>query len=73
MTFYKNQKLPHTLLPSADEAKVVTPFLISAVILKSVQVVHMLYTQVVIDMFFIDWEQPNSPKGKTREIRVEYE
>ena len=64
LAFFKNQTIAHTLIPSADEIYVITPFLISAVIMKAVQVVHMIYTQVIVDMFFIDWEQPRAMKGK---------
>ena len=32
--------------------------------MKAVQVVHMIYTQVIVDMFFIDWEQPRAMKGR---------
>ena len=73
LAFYKNQTIPYLLIPSTDEDAVVTPFLITAVILKAIQVAHLIYSQVVVDVFFIDWEQPKGvSKGKPEPVLFEH-
>jgi meckelin len=53
-------------LPSSNQNYTIAAYLISAVVLKLIQVIHMMFCQVTVDMFFIDWEQPkSSKKGKT--------
>ncbi|XP_068208396.1 meckelin [Palaemon carinicauda] len=58
--FFKRQDVVHLFLLTQNQEEVVKQYMISACVLKLFQVVHILYVQVTLDMFIIDWEQPRA-------------
>ncbi|KAK7082574.1 Meckelin [Halocaridina rubra] len=58
--FFKRQDVVHLFLLTDDQEKLIKEYLIAACFLKLIQIVHILYIQVSLDMFIIDWEQPRA-------------
>lgn len=58
--FFKRQDVVHLFLLTENQESVVKQYLIAACVLKLIQVLHIVYVQVTIDMFIIDWEQPRA-------------
>ena len=58
--FFKRQDVVHLFLLTQYQETVIKQYLIAACFLKLVQVVYVVYVQITIDMFIIDWEQPRA-------------
>ncbi|XP_020828549.1 meckelin [Phascolarctos cinereus] len=61
LIFFKAQKAVSVLLPMLGQEENFVIYVWCAFALKTLQFLHMLISQVTIDIFFIDWERP---KGK---------
>ncbi|XP_078397364.1 meckelin [Cetorhinus maximus] len=61
LTFFKGQRIVSALLPTPSQEVFFTLCVVSAFVLKLLQLLHKLETQLTVDIFFIDWERP---KGK---------
>ncbi|XP_059473104.1 meckelin [Neocloeon triangulifer] len=58
LLLYKGQSVPHTLLPTEEHETLLRDLVISAAALKLVEVLHLLWMQTKVDLFFMDWERP---------------
>ncbi|XP_045605694.1 meckelin [Procambarus clarkii] len=58
--FFKRQDVVHLFLLTNNQEKLIKQYLTAACFLKLVQVIHIVYVQVTLDMFIIDWEQPRA-------------
>ncbi|XP_065347535.1 meckelin [Cloeon dipterum] len=58
LLLYKGQSVPHTLLPTEEHETLLRDLVISAASLKLVEVLHLLWMQTKVDLFFMDWERP---------------
>ena len=56
--FFKQQNFIHAILPTPEQEKLIKNYVISIFALKIVDVAHMIFTQMSVDVFLIDWEQP---------------
>ncbi|ESN90613.1 hypothetical protein HELRODRAFT_70743, partial [Helobdella robusta] len=67
--FYKNQKqvsiLPHDGLHNEQFLS----FLICACLLKLLHVIHLIFTQVNVDIFLVDWEKPTKIETNQQQQR----
>ncbi|XP_069477453.1 meckelin [Ambystoma mexicanum] len=61
LIFFKAQQYVFVLLPLPDDEKSFVTYVACAFILKALHFLHVLISQLSIDVFFIDWERP---KGK---------
>ena len=44
--------------PTEDQENLIKSYVISIFALKTVDVIHLLVTQMTVDVFLIDWERP---------------
>lgn len=58
--FFKRQDVVHLFLLTQDQEMLVKQYLISACCLKLIQIIYIVYVQVTLDIFIIDWEQPRA-------------
>ncbi|KAK6624732.1 hypothetical protein RUM44_011592 [Polyplax serrata] len=58
--FFKGQSVIHVLLPREDQETVIKLYIIFAFLLKIVEIARLIYNQITIDIFFIDWERPRA-------------
>ncbi|XP_063221567.1 meckelin isoform X2 [Bacillus rossius redtenbacheri] len=58
--FYKGQSSAHLLLPDAVQERLVASYVVSAFVLKAVAVAHLVWRQVTVDIFLLDWERPRA-------------
>lgn len=58
--FYKGQSVPHMLLPGPYEEYLISTYVIVAFSLKFVEVACMIWHQISIDIFLMDWERPRA-------------
>lgn len=56
--FYKGQNVIHLLLPGSEEETTIQNFIIVAFSLKFVEILTLIYDQINVDIFLIDWERP---------------
>ena len=67
--FYKQQNYLHSILPTEDQENLIKNYVISIFALKIVDVIHLLISQMSIDIFLVDWEQPKpgqvAPRGQS--------
>nr|XP_032636007.1 meckelin [Chelonoidis abingdonii] len=61
LIFFKAQQFVSVLLPLPSQEEVFITYVGCAFALKALQFLHKLFSQLTIDVFFIDWERP---KGK---------
>ncbi|XP_020944766.1 meckelin isoform X4 [Sus scrofa] len=61
LIFFKAQMSVSVLLPTPAQEKRFVTYVGCAFALKALQFLHKLFSQITIDIFFIDWERP---KGK---------
>ena len=54
------------LVPAADGDYYVRAFLGASFALKTMQLIHLIVSQVTIDMFFLDWERPPTTPGRPK-------
>ncbi|XP_032813422.2 meckelin isoform X1 [Petromyzon marinus] len=64
LIIFKSQQTVAVMLPTPSEERNFIIYLSCAFALKAVQFLHLIATQVSIDIFFFDWERP---KGKARQ------
>ncbi|CAM9570287.1 unnamed protein product [Lampetra planeri] len=64
LIIFKSQQTVAVILPTPSEERNFIIYLSCAFALKAVQFLHLIATQVSIDIFFFDWERP---KGKARQ------
>ncbi|KAK3890444.1 hypothetical protein Pcinc_005601 [Petrolisthes cinctipes] len=60
MVFFKRQDVVHLLLLTLKQEFLIKQYLIAAFFLKLVQILHIIYVQITLDLFIIDWEQPRA-------------
>ena len=61
--FFKQQSYLHVLLPSPKDLEpIIKHYIIAIFVLKLVDIVHLLASQMSADVFLLDWERPK-PKG----------
>ncbi|CAL4153921.1 unnamed protein product [Meganyctiphanes norvegica] len=60
--FFKRQDVVYMFLLTHYQEDIIKNYIIAAFILKSIQIIHIIISQISIDMFIIDWEQPR-PKN----------
>nr|XP_053641598.1 meckelin-like [Cherax quadricarinatus] len=58
--FFKRQDVVHLFILIDSQETLIKQILTAACFLKLVQVIHIVYVQVTLDMFIIDWEQPRA-------------
>ena len=58
LIFFKEQKVVYRLLPTKDQETLLKSLLITGFVFKVFDILHILYTQIFIDVFFVDWERP---------------
>uniref|UniRef100_A0A8C5IRD6 Transmembrane protein 67 n=1 Tax=Junco hyemalis TaxID=40217 RepID=A0A8C5IRD6_JUNHY len=61
LVFFKAQQFVSVLLPLPSQEEDFVTYIACAFSLKALQFLHLLVSQLAIDIFFIDWERP---KGK---------
>lgn len=58
--FFKRQDVVYLFLLTDSQEWLIKQYLIAACFLKLAQIIQILYVQVTLDMFIIDWEQPRA-------------
>ncbi|XP_042906064.1 meckelin isoform X2 [Parasteatoda tepidariorum] len=58
LTFFKKQDVLHSLLPIPSQEKFLSVYIGLALTMKAIQVIHLLFVQCSINIFFVDWERP---------------
>ncbi|XP_042317912.1 meckelin isoform X2 [Sceloporus undulatus] len=58
LVFFKAQQFVSVLLPLPSQEDNFVSYLGCAFTLKALQFLHLLFSQLTIDIFFIDWERP---------------
>ncbi|KAI0219967.1 Meckelin [Lamellibrachia satsuma] len=71
LIFFKKQSTVTILLPTVVQEKEFISYLISAFVLKSLHLFHMIATQVTVDVFLIDWERPHGKAAQATDIKVD--
>ncbi|KAK7873573.1 hypothetical protein R5R35_009277 [Gryllus longicercus] len=69
--FYKGESVIHLLLLSSSNENLIKTYVIVAFALKIIEIVFMIWKQISIDIFFIDWERPralNSGNGNAQTL-----
>ena len=71
--FFKQQTTVIRFLPTSSQEAILKGLLISAFVMKCLDIMYMLYNQIYIDIFFIDWERPRgavsiSAEGQNKSI-----
>ncbi|XP_062987006.1 meckelin isoform X2 [Elgaria multicarinata webbii] len=61
LIFFKAQQFVSVLLPLPSQEDYFVSYVGCAFVLKALQFLHLLVSQLTVDIFFIDWERP---KGK---------
>ncbi|XP_009901246.2 meckelin [Dryobates pubescens] len=61
LVFFKAQQFVSVLLPLPSQEEDFVTYIACAFSLKALQFLHLLVSQLTVDVFFIDWERP---KGK---------
>ncbi|CAH1268916.1 TMEM67 [Branchiostoma lanceolatum] len=65
LLFFKRQDQVYLLLPTPAQEETFIIYLSVACALKCLEMLHFLFTQMTVDIFFIDWERP---RGKTADV-----
>ncbi|XP_063715703.1 meckelin-like isoform X2 [Symsagittifera roscoffensis] len=63
---WRNQDVLYILLPAANDRGDIRPFIgyfWTGFLAKCIEVLHLIYSQCNVDIFFIDWERPKSTKS----------
>ncbi|XP_067004734.2 meckelin [Anabrus simplex] len=63
--FFKGQSIVQVLLPTSKDEALIRTYVITAFVLKIVEMIHLVWRQISIDIFFIDWERPR-PRSSVR-------
>ncbi|KAG8288713.1 Meckelin [Homalodisca vitripennis] len=70
LVYYKGQSVTQVLLPSRTLDGYVHTYVIVAFSLKLVEVVSMVWQQMSVDIFLIDWERPRAAKDNTQPVSI---
>lgn len=62
---FRNQDIFWIYLPDDIQEKVIEKYIISAFCLKIIHIFYIIYTQITVNLFLIDWEQPKLPTVTT--------
>ncbi|GFT73874.1 hypothetical protein NPIL_460851 [Nephila pilipes] len=57
-SFFKRQDVIYTILPTQEQEDFLSVYIGIAFALKAVHLIHLLFVQCSIDIFYIDWERP---------------
>jgi len=72
--FFKQQSYLYVVLPTPDQEMKVKHYLIVIFVLKAVDVLHLVFSQVTVDIFLLDWERPHAvntaSETSTKEMAV---
>ena len=60
LIFYKGQGVLYLVLPVGNQQTVFIVLLVLAFFFKTIDIIHLIFTQTSYDIFFIDWERPKS-------------
>ena len=55
--FFKQQTFVHVMLPTEEQEQFIKHYLISAFALKLINILFLLYSQITVDVFLLDWER----------------
>ena len=55
--FFKQQTFVHVVLPTEEQEQFIKHYLISAFALKLINILFLLYSQITVDVFLLDWER----------------
>ncbi|XP_042225116.1 meckelin-like [Homarus americanus] len=58
--FFKRQDVVHSFLLTQNQELLIKQYLTAACFLKFIQVIQIVYVQITLDMFIIDWEKPRA-------------
>eukprot|EP00795_Rhopilema_esculentum_P008416 gene8416-14397_t len=58
LLFFKQQTIVYRVLPSASQETFLRGLLITGFVFKLIDVLYILFSQIFVDVFFIDWERP---------------
>ncbi|XP_043214644.1 meckelin-like isoform X2 [Amphibalanus amphitrite] len=58
--FFKRQEVAYSLLPTPEQERFVRDIVISAFVLKTADVIWLLWRQVTVSLFLLDWERPKA-------------
>ncbi|XP_075245518.1 meckelin-like isoform X2 [Convolutriloba macropyga] len=67
---WRNQEVLYILLPSPTDRGDIRPFIgyfLTGILAKVIEILHLIYSQCSVDIFFIDWERPKTAPGKKEE------
>nr|XP_040580158.1 meckelin-like [Lepeophtheirus salmonis] len=70
MIFFKQQNYIYVILPNEDQEKIIKNFVYSIFALKIIDILHLIYQQMMVDIFLVDWEKPHPSSEKTKELPV---
>jgi len=71
--FFKEQTTVIRVLPTSSQEQLIKALLLAGFIMKFIDVIHIIYTQISFDIFFVDWERPRgsislNTEGKAKNI-----
>lgn len=58
LIFFKQQTVVYRILPTTSQESLLRALLICAFIFKLIDILYILFSQIFVDIFFIDWERP---------------
>ena len=64
--FFKYQSHLYVMLPSPDQEKLIKNYVISIFSLKIVDIIHLIMSQLNVDIFLLDWERPHPVSSSGR-------
>ncbi|EDV25938.1 uncharacterized protein TRIADDRAFT_55538 [Trichoplax adhaerens] len=67
LMFFKGQEAAYLVLPSSTERGYFSILFAIAFAFKALDLLHIIWTQTSIDIFFIDWEKPRGSAGENSE------
>lgn len=53
------------MLTLPKDENLLLPYLVAALVLKTLDVIHILAVQCTVDAYLIDWERPQNPSNTT--------
>ena len=65
--FFKQQTFVHVVLPTEEQERFIKHYLISAFGLKLFNILFLIYSQISVDVFLLDWEKP--PVVTTKSVK----
>lgn len=58
LIFFKRQKIVYQLLPTPSQERLFLELVGVTIAFKFIDVLHMLWSQISFEIFFVDWERP---------------